>query len=93
MIILHLSFNCEKIYGSKDILLPHKNPYHIFFLAASSHEYVGVFLLLIITPLTAGEAYELYKVGKEKIHKKFLAENPEYLERVEELRKKASKKR
>lgn len=41
----------------------------------------------------AGEAYELYKVGKEKIHKKFLAENPEYLERVEELRKKASKKR
>lgn len=54
---------------------------------------MGVFLLLIITPLTAEEAYELYKVGKEKIHKKFLAENPEYLERVEELRKKASKKR
>ena len=42
---------------------------------------------------TAEEAYELYKSGKEKIHKKFLAENPEYLQRVEELRKKASKKR
>lgn len=42
---------------------------------------------------TAEKAYELYKVGKERIHKKFLAENPEYLQRVEELRKKASKKR
>lgn len=42
---------------------------------------------------TAEEAFDLYKIGKEKIHKKFLEENPEYKQKVEDLRKKHENKR
>lgn len=40
---------------------------------------------------TAEEAYELYKIGKEKIHKEFLENNPEYQPIVVRLRNKHQK--